>query len=106
MYVCVRLNGYGWWCSPEIQRIPGELDMKQAFLSLSSMAYSVLLGPVFYGLWTYSGAGNANFFYAITLNWGLAQVILVTDSAFAYLRREWERLHPDLRQARVELVHQ
>ena len=70
------------------------------------MAYSVLLGPVFYGLWTYSGAGNANFFYAITLNWGLAQVILVTDSAFAYLRREWERLHPDLRQARVELVHQ
>ncbi|RKP02507.1 hypothetical protein CXG81DRAFT_1735, partial [Caulochytrium protostelioides] len=60
------------------------------FLSFAAMGASLLLGPLFYDLWVHSAAGNANFFYAITLVWSLAQVILITDVTYAMLRREWD----------------
>ncbi len=46
---------------------------------------TTFLGPAFYHLWIYAGSGNANFFYAITLVWGLGQSLLVCDLTFAVL---------------------
>ena len=44
----------------------------------------------------YAGSGNANFFYAITLVWGLGQSLLVCDLMFAVLRDEWEVERPEM----------
>ena len=54
------------------------------------LSYAVLLGPAFLHLWMYAGSGNANFFYAITLVYSLAQIILVADALYAMVRVDWE----------------
>lgn len=54
-----------------------------------------MLGPVFHHLWLYAGSGNANFFYAITLVWALALIILLTDTVYSVLRDEWESERPE-----------
>ena len=38
------------------------------------LLFSAVLAPVLYHLWVYAGSGNANFFYASTLAFNLAQV--------------------------------
>ena len=79
--------------------------MRHSFLITNLFAYSSALGPAFYTLWIYWGSGNANFFYAITLLFGLGQVLLFVDSTYALMRREFERLNPDLRKSRAEIAH-
>ena len=61
--------------------------MRNPFLSLNLLFFSTCLMPVFYHIWIYAGSGNANFFYAITLLWGLAGVLLLADCVYAWLRR-------------------
>ena len=48
--------------------------------------HASLLLPLFENLWLAQGTGNANFFYASTLVFGLANGAAVTDSLFAGLR--------------------
>jgi phosphatidylinositol glycan class U len=64
------------------------------FPALAALLYATLLGPAFHYLWLYAGSGNANFFYAITLVWNLALLILETDLVYASLRDEWESERP------------
>jgi phosphatidylinositol glycan class U len=64
--------------------------MRYAFLSFAMLSYASLLGPAFLHLWIYAGSGNANFFYAITLVYSLAQIILVADALYAMVRVDWE----------------
>ncbi|KAJ3412087.1 hypothetical protein HDV05_001311 [Chytridiales sp. JEL 0842] len=78
--------------------------MRNSFFVSNCFVYSTFLSPLFYNLWIYAGSGNANFFYAITLVIGLAQVIMIVDVNYAMVRREWDRLNPDLRKARVEVI--
>jgi len=56
-----------------------------------------MLGPAFYHLWIYAGSGNANFFYAITLVWGLGNVVVLADVLYAILRDEWEVIRPEMK---------
>ncbi|KAF7189678.1 Phosphatidylinositol glycan anchor biosynthesis class U protein [Pseudocercospora fuligena] len=63
--------------------------------ALAALLYASLLGPAFHHLWIYAGSGNANFFYAITLVWSLALLILLTDTLYAVLRDEWEMERPE-----------
>jgi phosphatidylinositol glycan class U len=65
------------------------------FPALAALLYATLLGPAFHYLWLYAGSGNANFFYAITLVWNLALLILETDFVYAALRDEWEGERPE-----------
>jgi len=65
--------------------------MRYMFLAFAMLAYAALLGPAFLHLWIYAGSGNANFFYAITLVYSLAQIILVADALYAMLRLDWEQ---------------
>lgn len=67
------------------------VGMRYVFLAFSMLSYSFLLGPAFLHLWMYAGSGNANFFYAITLVYSLAQIILVSDALYSMLRLDWER---------------
>ncbi|KAJ3177638.1 hypothetical protein HDU87_004391 [Geranomyces variabilis] len=79
--------------------------MRNNYLVFAAMLFATVLGPLFHYLWVYAGSGNANFYFAITLVFGLARIILLTDTGHALVLREWERLHPDLRRRRVEIVH-
>ncbi|KAM7198265.1 GPI transamidase subunit PIG-U [Naviculisporaceae sp. PSN 640] len=70
--------------------------MRYTFLVTAIIIYASFLGPAFYHLWIYAGSGNANFFYAITLVWGLGLSLLVCDLTFAVLRDEWEVERPEM----------
>ncbi|KAL2259754.1 hypothetical protein VTK26DRAFT_6458 [Humicola hyalothermophila] len=70
--------------------------MRYTFVTATVIIYASIIGPAFYHLWIYAGSGNANFFYAITLVWGLGQSLLVCDLMFAVLRDEWEVERPEM----------
>ena len=50
---------------------------------------TTVLGPILYHLWIYNGSANANYFFAINCVFGTAQIFLVTDILFAYVKREF-----------------
>ncbi|KAF9912846.1 hypothetical protein EC991_008712 [Linnemannia zychae] len=68
--------------------------MRYSFLITNLFLYSTLLAPIFWYLWVYVGSGNANFFYAIGLVYGIGEIILMIDSTFAVLRRDFEAQSP------------
>ena len=73
-------------------------------MALSTMWFATVLGPAFYYLWVEAGSGNANFFYAITLVWGLGVSILVSDLCWAGLRDEWELSRPEMAGKEVKQI--
>ena len=75
--------------------------MRYSFLAIGVLLYATLLGPAFYHLWIYAGSGNANFFYAITLVWSLALIILIGDLLHAVIRDETEAERPELKGKEV-----
>ena len=62
---------------------------KQLFIVACMFLASTVLGPILYHLWIYNGSANANYFFAINLVFGTAQIFLVTDILVAYLKREF-----------------
>ncbi|KAL1925673.1 uncharacterized protein VTP21DRAFT_556 [Calcarisporiella thermophila] len=71
--------------------------IRLGFLSANLYLYAAALSPVFWYLWVWAGTGNANFFYAVTLVYNSAQVVLLVDAVFAFLRREYDLEHPEAR---------
>uniref|UniRef100_A0A3P9KM82 Phosphatidylinositol glycan anchor biosynthesis, class U n=1 Tax=Oryzias latipes TaxID=8090 RepID=A0A3P9KM82_ORYLA len=81
----------------------GDVALYMAFLPLWSHLHRFLrniflvscvllacsaLFPVLWHLWIYAGSANSNFYYAITLLFNVAQILLVSDYFYAFLRRE------------------
>ncbi|EDO41565.1 predicted protein [Nematostella vectensis] len=64
--------------------------MRNAFLITCLLLFATFLAPIFWYLWIYAGSANANFFFAITLVYSTAQILLSSDVLFAYLRREYD----------------
>ncbi|RKP11212.1 GPI transamidase subunit PIG-U [Thamnocephalis sphaerospora] len=64
-------------------------------------AFSSALAVVFYHVWINLGTGNANFFFAITLVHALGQIMLIVDTTYAMLRREFVLQHPQHRHCKV-----
>ena len=62
---------------------------------------ATVLGPMMHQMWIYNGSANSNYFFAINLVFGVAQILLVTDLLFAqtkrefYLKHGFKDLHPD-----------
>ncbi|CAG0896199.1 unnamed protein product [Darwinula stevensoni] len=52
-----------------------------------------VLAPIMWHLWIYQGSANANFFFGITLGFAVAQIFLITDILFAYIKREHHLCH-------------
>ncbi|KAE9416179.1 hypothetical protein Angca_007735, partial [Angiostrongylus cantonensis] len=48
----------------------------------------VVLMPVMWHMWIVVGSGNANFYFAVTLIYNVAQIYLMIDLMFAYFRKE------------------
>ncbi|KAF9927360.1 hypothetical protein BGZ67_007554 [Mortierella alpina] len=68
--------------------------MRYSFLIVNLFLYSSLLAPIFWYLWVYVGSGNANFFYAIGLVYGIGEIILMIDTTYALARRDFEAQSP------------
>ncbi|KAG0250097.1 hypothetical protein BG011_008653 [Mortierella polycephala] len=68
--------------------------MRYSFLIANLFMYSSLLAPIFWYLWVYVGSGNANFFYAIGLVYGIGEIILMIDTTYALMRRDFEAQSP------------
>ncbi|KAH9843258.1 Phosphatidylinositol glycan anchor biosynthesis class U protein [Teratosphaeria destructans] len=77
---------------------------RYTFPALATLLYTTLLGPAFHHLWIYAGSGNANFFYAITLVWSLALLVLLTDTVYSVLRDEWESERPEAKGKYVRQI--
>lgn len=78
--------------------------MRYTFIAGTVVLLAAMLGPAFWHLWIYAGSGNANFFYAITLVWGLGSAVLVSDALYAVLRDEWEVERPEMRGREVKQI--
>jgi len=66
---------------------------RSLFVTIVMLIFSALLSPFLYHLWVYAGSGNANFFYAATLAFNLAQVLLLSDVIYGFRRREFHLKH-------------
>ncbi|KAK9512798.1 hypothetical protein O3M35_001133 [Rhynocoris fuscipes] len=64
-------------------------DMQQTFIILCSLVITSVLGPTVWHLWIYSRSANANFYFGVTLAFATAQIFLITDVLFAYIKREF-----------------
>ncbi|KAI1295156.1 hypothetical protein EDD11_007962 [Mortierella claussenii] len=68
--------------------------MRYTFLIVNLFIYATFLAPIFWYLWVYVGSGNANFFYAIGLVYGIGEIILMIDTTYAVSRRDFELQSP------------
>lgn len=59
-------------------------------MTVLTYAYCMCLAPAFHHIWLEAGSANSNFFYAITLVWGLGGGMLVLDAMWAWGRERWE----------------
>ncbi|VDK84537.1 unnamed protein product [Onchocerca ochengi] len=65
-------------------------DLKKYFrwglISGGALIATILLAPVMWQMWIVTGSGNANFYFAVTLTYSIAQTFLLTDLLYGYLR--------------------
>ncbi|MFH4975147.1 hypothetical protein AB6A40_001856 [Gnathostoma spinigerum] len=60
-----------------------------------TLATCVVLTPVMWQMWIVTGSGNANFYFAVTLCYCLAQASLLTDLVGAFLRKQLQDDNPE-----------
>ena len=76
------------------------LDLRTPIVSTLLHLHALLLLPLFHNLWLSQGTGNANFFYASTLVFALANGFVLLDMLRGGLRLavgeaegEWDVVH-------------
>lgn len=55
-------------------------------ISGGALLVTIVLAPVMWQMWIVTGSGNANFYFAATLIYSVAQIFLLTDLLYGYLR--------------------
>ncbi|XP_054278899.1 phosphatidylinositol glycan anchor biosynthesis class U protein-like [Macrosteles quadrilineatus] len=63
--------------------------MQQGFVVGCFFLVTSVLAPVLWHLWIYCRSANANFYFGVTLAFATAQIFLITDILFAYIKREF-----------------
>ncbi|XP_058448317.1 phosphatidylinositol glycan anchor biosynthesis class U protein [Malaya genurostris] len=63
--------------------------MGHNFIVGATMLVTSILGPTVWYLWIYSNSANANFFFGVTLVFCTAQIFLITDLFFAFIKRDF-----------------
>ncbi|TKR93569.1 hypothetical protein L596_007996 [Steinernema carpocapsae] len=54
----------------------------------------LILAPIMWKMWIITGSGNANFYFAVTLIFDVAQIFLATDLIYAFIRRDLRNFAP------------
>ncbi|CDO94312.1 unnamed protein product [Kluyveromyces dobzhanskii CBS 2104] len=70
--------------------------LRYPVISSLLLIHAIVLSPIFYYLWIGLGSGNSNFFYAISLVYGLAISSVIVDLTWAMLRIEYDSGKPNL----------
>lgn len=78
--------------------------MRYPLLSFALLLYSCCLLPTFHHLWLYAGSGNANFYYASTMVYGLANGVLLTDLLWAGVKRDFLMKVDESKREKVSVV--
>ncbi|GMM33740.1 GPI-anchor transamidase subunit [Saccharomycopsis crataegensis] len=63
--------------------------LRYPIVSILLVIHAVILSPIFYYLWIFSGSGNSNFFYAINLVYSLGLGFMLIDFIWSYLSLEY-----------------
>lgn len=63
-----------------------DADLRHPLLTLTVHLYTLILLPLLHSLWLLTGTGNANFFYAATMVYGLNASLAVVDVLGAAMR--------------------
>ncbi|XP_078336360.1 GPI-anchor transamidase component PIGU-like isoform X1 [Crassostrea virginica] len=63
--------------------------MRNTFVSVCMFLVCTVFAPIQYYLWIYAGSANANFYFAISLAFSTAQILMATDLLFGFLKREY-----------------
>lgn len=79
--------------------------MRYNAVTFSLLTALCFLAPVVYHLWVYWKSGNANYFFGVTLASGLVQTWILSDTLFAQLYRDHEKLNTYMRENKVLLEH-
>ncbi|WVN88430.1 uncharacterized protein L203_103640 [Cryptococcus depauperatus CBS 7841] len=77
-------------CFPEILA-----NLRHPLFSLTVNLYTSILLPLLHSLWLLTGTGNANFFYAATMVYGLNASLTVVDVVGAVLRADVKKAVED-----------
>lgn len=62
---------------------------KYTFISFAIFVAAFVLLPIFWYTWIYNKGGNSNFYYAISLVYAVAVLILLQDFARSHLTHEY-----------------
>ncbi|XP_041775372.1 phosphatidylinositol glycan anchor biosynthesis class U protein [Anopheles merus] len=84
--------------------------MKNNFIVGATMLVTSVLAPTVWHLWIYNNSANANFYFGVTLIFCTAQIFLITDLFFGYIKREFCLKHGirvlvDGKEARITLEY-
>lgn len=63
--------------------------MSHNFIVVATFLVTSILGPTVYHLWMYANSANANFYFGVTLVFCTAQIFLLTDLTFAFLKSKF-----------------
>ena len=63
--------------------------MSHNFIVIATFLVTSILGPTVYHLWMQFNSANANFYFGVTLSFCTANIFLLTDLTFAYLKMKF-----------------
>jgi phosphatidylinositol glycan class U len=64
-------------------------ELHYGFVIGCGFVYITVLAPIIWRMWIFTGTGNANFYYGLNLALAVLQILLVTDSLSAILKRDF-----------------
>ena len=67
--------------------------MQQVFIVGCFMFFCTAFAPTVWHLWIFSRSANANYYFGVTLAFGIAQIFLLSDILFASVKREFALRH-------------
>ncbi|UJR37524.1 hypothetical protein I4U23_030226 [Adineta vaga] len=63
--------------------------LRNGLVIICMMLVAILMAPITWYLWIYTGSANANFYFAMTLVFNVSQTFLLSDLIYAYLKRQF-----------------
>ncbi|XP_022647943.1 phosphatidylinositol glycan anchor biosynthesis class U protein-like [Varroa jacobsoni] len=72
--------------------------MRQVIVVFTAIALCLVLTPIMWQQWIFAYSGNANFYFAMTLLYNVAQVFLLTDLLVSDMKRKFYLQHGDAKE--------
>jgi len=63
--------------------------VRHSLIVVCMVLVSLLMAPITWYLWIYTGSANANFYFAMTMVFNVAQTFLISDLVYGYHKRKF-----------------